>query len=69
MKVDKLYDVTCFICGHHLSSHFSKGYAETPVQAEIWAKDVGFKTRNGHNICPECLKSGITVMGKGEESC
>lgn len=52
MKVDKYYDVGCNICGRHLSTDFKCGMAETPAQARVWAKQVGFTSKN---ICPICV--------------
>lgn len=63
MKVDRLYDVTCSVCGRHLSSDFVKGYGKTAVQSESWAKEAGFRTRNGNNVCPICLKSCNQMSG------
>lgn len=57
VKVDRYYDVGCGFCGRHLSTDFETGLFETRKQAEMRAKQIGFKTKNKKNICPECLKS------------
>lgn len=56
IKIDKYYDVQCDYCAKFMSTDYELGMAPTRKEAIMWAKNLGFRTRNGKNICPECLK-------------
>ena len=62
LKVDRYYDVACDYCGKHLSTDYQCGMGETPNEARLWAKDVGFQTKYGKNICPECLQNKAYLL-------
>lgn len=54
MKTEKWYDVRCLFCGRYLSTDFGKGMQRSAATANYFAKEVGFKTMSGENICPLC---------------
>jgi len=56
MKIEKYYDVGCYYCGGHMSTDYFTGMLNTRTQAEKKAKEIGFRVRNGQNICPDCLR-------------
>lgn len=56
MKVEKYYDVGCDFCGRHLSTDFYAGFFTKREWALREAKRIGFRTRQGQNICPDCLE-------------
>ena len=57
IKVDHYYDVSCEYCGRHMSTDFEQyGMATSSKQANAWAKNIGFRTKKGKNICPQCLE-------------
>lgn len=56
-RADRYYDVGCDFCGKHLSTDYQTGLFDTRRQAETKAKQIGFKTKDKKNICPECLRA------------
>ena len=54
MKIEKWYDVRCEICGRYLSTDYEAGMQRTRETALKEAKEVGFKTKQGKNVCPCC---------------
>lgn len=57
INIDKYYDVGCEFCGKHLSTDYQTGLFDTRKQAETRAKQIGFKTKDKKNICPECSRA------------
>jgi len=55
MKVDTYYDVCCNRCGRHLSTDYNVGMCITKKSTIAYAKDIGWKTIDGKNVCPICL--------------
>ena len=64
LKTDKYYDVQCDFCGRNMSTDFFTGMAPTSKEAVMWAKDVGFRTRLGKNICPICIEEQNKTKGE-----
>lgn len=65
LKIDRYYDVSCDYCGRNMSTDFEKnGMALSSKQAQAWARRIGFRTKQGKNICPLCLKE--LEKGKGD---
>lgn len=66
LKVDRYYDIACDYCGKHLSTDYKCGMGETPNEARLWAKEVGFRTKRGKNVCPECLYNKAYLLDEEE---
>lgn len=70
IKTEKYYDVGCDICAKHLSTDFTTGMAPSVTEARLWAKEKGFKSVKGYNLCVECYgeyKSGCIKLPNESE--
>lgn len=69
MKIDKYYDVQCYYCARFISSDYFTGMFKSREEAEQIARNSGWKTRLGKNICPQCIKEQANKnrQNKGKE--
>ena len=63
MKLERLYDLSCYRCGKHISTDYHTGMFSTSKAAVAAAKMIGFRTSKGENICPEC--NGVIFQYNG----
>lgn len=56
MRVERWYDISCESCGRYLSTDFDAGMFRSRQRAILAARENGFKTEAGKNICPICIR-------------